>query len=99
MNHWSIIKKREKLCNYVVFCGFGAANFAESGLPNVNTITQREFLDHIEDDDFLLKYGNPVAVLVEDGSVLMCMAIEYYERMTGRKVEIPEELSSQEENK
>ena len=52
-----------------------------------------------EDDDFLLKYGNPVAVLVEDGSVLRCMAIEYYERMTGKKVEIPEELSSQEENK
>ena len=46
-------------------------------LPNVNAITQKEFLDHIEDDDFLLKYGNPVAVLVEDGSVLMCMAIEY----------------------
>ena len=31
VNHWSIIKKREKLCNYVVFCGFGAANFAEPG--------------------------------------------------------------------
>lgn len=64
-------------------------------LPNVNAITQQEFLDHIEDDDFLLKYGNPVAVLVEDGSVLMCMAIEYYERMTGRKVEFPEEASNE----
>lgn len=67
-------------------------------LPSVNTITQREFLDHIEDDDFLLKYWNPVAILTDDGSVLMCMAIEYYERMTGKKIEIPEELSSQEEN-
>ncbi len=64
-------------------------------LPSVNTITQQEFLDHIEDDDFLLKYGNPVAVLVEDGSVLMCMAIEYYERMTGKKVEIPEDASNE----
>ena len=64
-------------------------------LPNVNTITQKEFLDHIEDDDFLLKYGNPVAILTNDGSVLMCMAIEYYERMTGRKVEFPEEASNE----
>ncbi len=64
-------------------------------LTSVNTITQQEFLDHIEDDDFLLKYGNPVAVLVEDGSVLICMAIEYYERMTGKKVEIPEETSNE----
>ncbi len=68
-------------------------------LPSVNNITQQEFLDHIEDDDFLLKYGNPVAILTNDGSVLMCMAIQYYERMTGKKIEIPEELSSQEENK
>ena len=36
-----------------------------------------------------------MAVLVEDGSVLMCMAIEYYERMTGRKVEFPEEASNE----
>lgn len=64
-------------------------------LPNVNTITQKEFLDHIEDDDFLLKYGNPVAILTDDGSVLMCMAIEYYERMTGKKVEIPEDASNE----
>ena len=64
-------------------------------LPSVNAITQQEFLDHIEDDDFLLKYGNPVAVLVEDGSVLMCMAIEYYERMTGKKIEIPEDVSNE----
>lgn len=64
-------------------------------LPNVNTITQKEFLDHIEDDDFLLKYGNPVAILTDDGSVLMCMAIEYYERMTGKKVEIPGDASNE----
>ena len=35
---------------------------------------------------------------IEDGYVLMCMAIEYYEGMTGKKVEIQERLSSQEEN-
>lgn len=66
-------------------------------LPNINTITQQEFCDHIEDDDFLLKYGNPVAILTDNGSVLICMAIEYYERMTGEKVETPEEVIAKEE--
>ena len=61
-------------------------------LPNIHTITQQEFCDHIEDDDFLLKYGNPVAILTDNGSVLICMAIEYYERMTGEKVEVPEDV-------
>ncbi|HPY83632.1 MAG TPA: hypothetical protein PLS20_01145 [Ruminococcus flavefaciens] len=68
-------------------------------LPSINSITQQEFIDHIEDDDFLLKYGNPVAVNLEDGRTLMCMAIEYYERMTGEKVEIPNEIENTEEKK
>lgn len=68
-------------------------------LPSINSITQQEFIDHIEDDDFLLKYGNPVAVLLEDGRVLTCMAIEYYERMTGEKVEIPNDMKNVEEKK
>ena len=50
-------------------------------------ITQQEFCSHIEDDDFLYKYGNPVAIQAEDGSILVCMAIEYYERMTGKTIE------------
>ena len=50
-------------------------------LPGINVITQQEFCSHIEDDDFLYKYGNPVAIQAEDGSILVCMAIEYYERM------------------
>ena len=50
-------------------------------LPGINMITQQEFCDHIEEDDFLLKYGNPVAIKTDEGKIRM--AIEYYERMTG----------------
>ena len=60
-------------------------------LPHINMISQQEFFSHIEDDDFLRKYGNPVAVQGEDGSILICMAIEYYERLTGQKIEIKTE--------
>ena len=56
-------------------------------LPGINEITQQEFCSHIEDDDFLYKYGNPVAIQAEDGSILVCMAIEYFERMTGKTIE------------
>lgn len=59
-------------------------------LPSVNMISQDEFCDHIEDDDFFLRYGNPVAIKADNGAVLLCMAIEYYEQMTGEKVEISE---------
>ena len=60
-------------------------------LPHINMISQKELCDHIEDDDFLLRYGNPIAVKSDDGTVLVLMAIEYYERMIGHKVEIKEE--------
>ena len=60
-------------------------------LPPINMISQQELCDHIEDDDFLLRYGNPIAVKSDDGTVLELMAIEYYERMIGHKVEIKEE--------
>ena len=56
-------------------------------LPNINMITQKEFCSHIEDDDFLHRYGNPVAIQAENGSILICMAIEYYERLTGNSIE------------
>ena len=61
-------------------------------LPFINMISQQEFCEHIEDDDFLSRYGNPVAIRSEDGSILICMAIEYYERLTGQKIEIKTEV-------
>lgn len=60
-------------------------------LPYINMITQQEFCEHIEDDDFLRRYGNPVAVQADDDTLLVCMAIEYYERMTGHSIEIKTE--------
>lgn len=63
-------------------------------LPGINMITQQEFCDHIEDDDFLLRYGNPVAIKTDERKILLCMAIEYYERITGEKIEFPDEVLS-----
>lgn len=60
-------------------------------LPYINIITQQELCDHIEDDDFFLRYGNPAAIKTDDGSIVLLMAIEYYERMTGQKIEIKTE--------
>ena len=60
-------------------------------LPEINMITQQEFCAHIEDDDFILRYGNPVAIKGEEGRVLICMAIAHYDRMTGQKIELKSE--------
>lgn len=60
-------------------------------LPYINMITQQELCDHIEDDNFFLRYGNPTAIKADDGTVLLLMAIEYYEKMTGEKTEIKTE--------
>lgn len=57
-------------------------------LPPINMISQQELCGHIEEEDFLLRYGNPVAIKADDGTVLLLMAIEYYERMTGQKMKI-----------
>ena len=57
-------------------------------LPPINMISQQELCGHIEEEDFLLRYGNPVAIKADDGTVLLLMAIEYYERMTEQKMEI-----------
>lgn len=62
-------------------------------LPYINQITQQELCDHIEEDDFLLCYGNPVAIRTDAGNIVLLMAIEYYERMSGQKIEIKTEES------
>ena len=48
-------------------------------------ITEEEFCDHIEDDNFPECYGNPVCVVAADGRKFVCMTIELYERMTAKK--------------
>ena len=44
---------------------------------NMPLISEQEFLDHIEDDDFFLKYGNPVRVHCENGDVVATSAMFY----------------------
>ena len=54
-------------------------------------ITQREFCDHVDDDDFFLVYGNPVVIIADGGTKLLCTAFPMYERlmrMAGRGDEI-----------
>ena len=56
-------------------------------------ITQKEFCDHIEDDDFFLTYGNPVVIREDRGSKLLCIAFPMWERLMksiGRGEEIEE---------
>lgn len=50
--------------------------------PGMPEITQDELIAHIEDENFLRVYGNPVWVRSRDGTHdCVLMSIEYYERM------------------
>ncbi|MBP3902566.1 MAG: hypothetical protein J6D53_14110 [Blautia sp.] len=56
-------------------------------------ISQQEFCDHIDDDDFFLVYGNPVIIKADSGTKLLCIAFPMYERIMrsiGRENEIEE---------
>ena len=46
-------------------------------------ISEKEVLQHIDDEDFFVQYGNPVLVRPSDkrGSYVI-MSIQYYERLT-----------------
>ena len=43
-------------------------------------ISQQEFCDHIEDDDFFQTYGNPVVIRADSGTKLLATAFPMYER-------------------
>lgn len=51
---------------------------ADNELP---TVSEQELLDHVEDEDFFTRYGNPVLVQSKDGSEVVFMSFELYERM------------------
>ncbi len=56
-------------------------------------ISQAEFCEHLDDDDFFLAYGNPVILKTESGHKLLCMAWPMAERLirqTGRGKEADE---------
>ena len=53
-------------------------------------ISQQEFCDHMEDEDFFLAYGNPVIVHADSGAKLLCIAfpmVEHLMRAAGRDEE------------
>jgi PHD/YefM family antitoxin component YafN of YafNO toxin-antitoxin module len=44
-------------------------------------ISVSEFREHIEEDDFPLRYGNPVVINSDNGKKLVCLSWEFYERL------------------
>ena len=41
-------------------------------------ISEKEFCEHIEEDDFPIRYGNPVCIHTNDGQLLVCMTYKLY---------------------
>ena len=50
----------------------------ETYLP---AMTQKEFVEHIEDGDFFRKYGNPVIIRTESGDDCVAMSAQLYDRI------------------
>ena len=68
------------------------ANVQREALPRAGRkammlpiISEQEFCEHIEDEDFPIRYGNPVCIHTNDGQLLVCMTYELYERLLERK--------------
>lgn len=53
-------------------------------------ITEQEFIDNLDSDDFFRRYGNPVKFNA-DGRYLVAMSFELYERLFG-KLDLPDIL-------
>ena len=56
-------------------------------------ISQSEFCEHIEDDDFFLAYGNPVVIRCDSGTKVVAVAwplVERIMRVTGHGDEADE---------
>lgn len=45
------------------------------------SMTQKEFSEHIEDEDFFHKYGNPVIIRAESGDDCVAMSVQLYDRI------------------
>ncbi len=63
-----------------------------SQLQYRNWISEQEFCDHIEDENFFEIYGNSSFIKNDNGQGLVCMSIEYYERITGEKIDFTSEI-------
>ena len=61
--------------------------------PGMPEITQAELIAHIEDENFLRVYGNPVWIRSNDVTHdCVLMSIEYYERMERQLKEMKERI-------
>lgn len=63
-----------------------------SQLQYLNWISEKEFCEHIEDENFCKVYGNPSFIKSDNGQGIVCMSIEYYERITGEKIDFSREI-------
>ena len=55
--------------------------YEKEKLLRLQEISQQEFCDHMEDDDFFLAYGNPVVIQCDNGNKLVAIAWPLAERM------------------
>ena len=55
-------------------------------------MTEKDFAAHIQEEDFCLRYGNPVYIRRKNGGGLICMARECYERLRGQIDALESEL-------
>ena len=60
---------------------------------DIPVITEKELCEHIEDEDFFLRYGNPVCVVTDSGERCVLISIKLYQRLK----EIEERLEHEQE--
>ena len=57
----------------------------------IQEISQKDFCDHIEDEDFCIVYGNPIVINCDRGTKLLAVAWPLWKRLmkaAGRELEI-----------
>lgn len=57
-------------------------------------LTEEEFVAHMQEDDFCLRYGNPVYIRRKDGGGLICMSYKMYERIQEEIDELQSKLKA-----
>lgn len=72
---------------------YRALSIESKPVLKLHEISQKEFVDHIEGENFFQLFGNPVIINCDNGKKLVCMAwamAERLMRMTGRGAEADE---------
>ena len=74
--------------------GMATEELKTSDCLKLPEISAEDFTRHMAEDDFLLRYGNPVVIRRDDKRDLLCMAWEYYERLCGQIGALESELNT-----